>query len=73
MAEEIKQEEKKCCCSEGKNMPATIFKVLLGLALLGLGVWAIMIWSTSLTIIIKGCAGPLLILAAIVILAIARE
>jgi hypothetical protein len=72
MAEEIKQEEKKCCC-EGKNICWTIFKVILGLALLTLGVWAVMHWISSIKIIFKGCIGLFLILAGIITLAIAKE
>jgi hypothetical protein len=72
MAEEIKQEEKKCCC-EGKNIFWTIFKVLLGLVFLVLGIWAVMHWLVSLKTVFKGCIGLFLVLAGIITLAIAKE
>jgi len=71
MAEEVKQEEKKCC--EGKNILATIFKVILGLAFLALGAGAIIGWRADLLMVIKGCLGPFLLLAGIITLAIAKE
>ena len=70
MAEEVKQEEKK---TEAKNMFSTIFKVLLGMAFLVLGVLAIMSWRSNLLSVIKGCIGPFLVLAAIITFAIAKE
>ncbi len=71
MAEELKQEEKKCC--EAKNVFSTLFKVILGLVFLVLGVWAVLHWFGSLKIIFKGCIGLFLILAGIITLAIAKE
>jgi len=70
MAEEAKQEEKK---AEAKNMFSTIFKVLLGMAFLVLGVLAILNWKSDLLSVIKGCIGPFLVLAAIITFAIAKE
>jgi len=70
MAEEVKQEEKK---SDGKNIVSTIFKVILGLVFLALGVWAIVGWWKELADVVKGCIGLFLILAAIITLAIAKE
>jgi len=70
MAEEVKQEEKK---TEAKNMFSTIFKVLLGMAFLVLGVLAIMSWRSNLLSVIKGCIGPFLVLAAIITFAIAKD
>jgi len=70
MAEEVKQEEKK---SDGKNIISTIFKVILGLVFLALGVWAIVGWWKELADVVKGCIGLFLILAAIITLAIAKE
>jgi len=71
MAEEIKQEEKKCC--EGKNAAGTILKATLGLVLLVLGVLAVVNWFGSLLTVFKGCIGLFLILAGIITLAIAKE
>lgn len=70
MAEEIKQEEKKV---DAKQVLWTIFKVILGLVFLGLGVLTIMRWWGNLLLVVKGCIGLFLILAGIITLAIAKE
>jgi hypothetical protein len=70
MAEEIKQEEKKV---DAKQVLWTIFKVILGLVFLGLGVFAIINWWGNLLLVVKGCIGLFLILAGIITLAIAKE
>ena len=70
MAEEVKQEEKKV---DVKQIFWTIFKVILGLVFLGLGVLAVITWWQSLLLVIKGCVGLFLILAGIITLAIAKE
>lgn len=70
MAEEIKQEEKK---AEAGKIFWTIFKVILGLAFLVLGVGAVIRWFGSLKIVFEGCIGLFLILAGIITLAIAKE
>ncbi|MDP2940978.1 MAG: hypothetical protein Q8N85_01810 [Candidatus Omnitrophota bacterium] len=70
MAEEIKQEEKKCEPNKALSM---IFKVILGLVFLVLGGAAIYIWRSPLLALIKGCVGPFLILAGVITLAIAKE
>lgn len=70
MAEEVKQEEKKV---DVKKIFSTIFKVILGLAFLALGVWAIIAWWKDLVVVFKGCIGLFLILAGIITLAIAKE
>jgi len=70
MAEELKQEEKK---AEAKKIISTIFKVILGLVLLGLGALAIVRWWEMLLIMVKGCIGLFLILAGVITLAIAKE
>jgi len=70
MADEVKQEEKKV---EASKIMSTIFKVVLGLVFLLLGVLAILRWWTLLLMIIKGCIGLFLILAGIITLAIAKE
>ncbi len=72
MADEVKQEEKKCGC-EGKQTFSTILKVVLGLAFLVLGVLTILRWSGNLLIVVKGCIGPFLLLAGVITLAIAKE
>lgn len=69
MAEEAKQPEEK---KEDKNA-VTIFKVLLGLAFLVLGGWALHRWWPLLLMVIKGTIGLFFILAGIITLAIAKE
>lgn len=69
MAEETKQE---CKVDPGK-MFGTIFKVILGLAFLTLGVLAILRWWVHLRVVVLGCIGLFLILAGIITLAIAKE
>jgi fatty acid desaturase len=70
MAEEVKQEEKK---EQAKKILSTIFKVILGLVFLALGVMAILRWWRDLLLIAKGSIGLFLILAGIITLAIAKE
>lgn len=70
MAEEVKQEEKK---AEAGKMTGTIVKVILGLALLALGVTSLLAWWPALLMVIKGCIGPILLLAGVITLAIAKE
>ncbi|MBI4706619.1 MAG: hypothetical protein HY761_01660 [Candidatus Omnitrophica bacterium] len=71
MAEEIKQEQKKCC---GKGVSG-MFKVILGLVLLILGGYLLIgrMWWGYTWFMIKACAGPFLILAALITFAIAKE
>lgn len=70
MADEIKQEEKKV---DIKKTLSTIFKVILGLVFLVLGVSAIIRWLPALLSVIKGCIGLFLILAGLITLAIAKD
>jgi len=70
MAEELKQEEKKV---DVKKVISTIFKVILGLVFLTLGVLAIMRWFGDLKTVVRGCIGLFLILAGVITLAIAKE
>ena len=70
MAEDVKQEETK---TDGKKIISTIFKVILGLAFLVLGVVAIVSWWSNLLMVVKGCLGLFLILAGVITLAIAKE
>lgn len=71
MAEEVKQEEKKC--AETKKVMSTLLKVLLGLAFLVFGVLAILKWWAQLLALVQGSVGLFLILAGIITLAIAKE
>lgn len=70
MAEEAKQEEKKV---DVKQILSTVFKVILGLVFLALGVWAIVVWWRDVLLVIRGCIGLFLILAGVITLAIAKE
>jgi len=72
MAEEVKQEEKKCECTKA---PSAILKVLLGLAFLALAVYLLIgrSWWTYSWTLIKACTGPFLILAGLITFAIAKE
>ena len=70
MADEVKQEEKK---ADAKKAVSTIFKVVLGLVFLVLGILAIINWWKNLLVVISGCIGLFLILAAIITFAIAKE
>ncbi|PIP20803.1 MAG: hypothetical protein COX40_02795 [Candidatus Omnitrophica bacterium CG23_combo_of_CG06-09_8_20_14_all_40_11] len=70
MAEELKQEEKKV---DAKKILWTIFKVILGLVFLALGVGAIIKWLPDLLAVVRGCIGLFLVLAGIITLAIAKE
>lgn len=70
MADEIKQEEKNTC---EKKTASTLIKVVLGLVFLLLGVLAIIIWLPALWTVASGCLGPVLVLAGLVTLAIAKE
>ena len=69
MAEEVKEAEAK----ESKKSLSLVLKVLLGIVFLVLGVWAIYVWRYDLLILIKGCVGPFLLLAALITFAIAKE
>jgi hypothetical protein len=72
MVEEVRQEEKKERVNV-KKIISTIFKVILGLVFLALGVWAIIVWRKDLLLVIRGCVGLFLVLAAIITFAIAKE
>ena len=72
MAEEAKQEEKK---GNGKSMVSMWLKVLLGLVFLALAIYLLWGrgWWKQTWLLIKGCAGPFLVLAALITFAIAKE
>jgi hypothetical protein len=59
--------------NKGGKILATLFKVILGLVFLVLGVMAIIRWWHLIILLIKGCLGPFLLLAGIITLAIAKE
>lgn len=57
---------------KGRALPA-IFKVVLALTFLTLGILAMAHWWQDVKIFIKGCAGLLAILLGIITLIIAKE
>ena len=56
-----------------KKAVSSILKVILGLAFLVLGVWAMLAWWLDLLVVVRGCIGLFLLLAATIILVIAKE
>lgn len=56
-----------------KGAFSTMFKGILGLGLLVLGVWAIIGWWQDLLAVVRGCLGLFLVLAAVIVLVIAKE
>ena len=72
------QEEKNCCggastCCDPKKTLVSLFKILLGMAFLVLGGWAILKFWGDLLTIVKGGIGLFLMLAGVITLAIAKE
>ncbi|MFH1655754.1 MAG: hypothetical protein ABH954_04000 [Candidatus Omnitrophota bacterium] len=56
-----------------KKTAATLIKYILGIALILLGVSAIIGWWGSLVEVFKGCIGLFLVLAGLITFAIAKE
>jgi hypothetical protein len=56
-----------------KKLVSVISKVILGLVLLVLGIWAVVVWWEDLISVVKGCIGGFLILAGLITLAIAKD
>lgn len=56
-----------------KNPLFVILKVILGLVFLSLGIWAMINFRKDIYTVIRGCIGPVLILASIVLLAVSRD
>lgn len=72
MAEEVndkKVDEKKSPC--GCSKPSV--KVMIGVALIIIGLVIAIKWRFSLLILIQGCAGLFLIMAGAIAIAIAKE
>jgi len=59
--------------SAAGKITSTILKVVAGLVLVTLGLWAIIGWWSSLAVVFKGCIGLFLVLAGLIIIAIAKE
>lgn len=54
-------------------MLGKLIKVLIGLVLVGLGVWTIMLWWPDLLTLIKGGIGLCLILAGLIAFALVSD
>ncbi|MFH1503882.1 MAG: hypothetical protein ABIH08_00605 [Candidatus Omnitrophota bacterium] len=68
--EQVEQtEEKKACCGVLKIGT----KLFVGIALLVLGLLAVILWWQDLWAVFRGCIGLILILAGAVTIAIAKE
>jgi hypothetical protein len=65
-------EENKECCKSSKAM-SVIVKMLLGAALIFIGVSLGIRWLEPLKILVKACLGPFIILVGLVFIAIAKE
>ena len=70
MAEQVKQEEKR---TDAKKAFSAVLKVILGLVFLVLGILAVVNWWQDLLLVVRGCIGLFLALAAVVTFAIAKE
>jgi len=73
MADEVKKEEKG---AGAKKAFSTLLKVVLGLVFLGLAILLLYSrhwWGGYTLPLLKGCAGPFLVLAGLITLAIAKE
>ena len=66
------EEQKKECCKVAGGLKV-IFKMLIGIVLIALGVFLCIRWLSPFVELIKGCLGPLVILVGLVFLAIAKE
>ena len=62
-------EEKK----SGKKATGTLIKIIMGAALVILGIWAIIGWAEYLWIVFRGCIGLILLAAGGITFAIAKE
>ena len=75
MADEVKQGEQQGCAAKqaGCGVMKTVVKVLVGIAFLGVGVYLVGRWWGAVWLLIRGCAGPVLILVGLITIAIARD
>ncbi|RKY37806.1 MAG: hypothetical protein DRP72_02900 [Candidatus Omnitrophota bacterium] len=76
MEEKVAQNQEQTQVKEEKKtseVVKTVFKYILGIVLVGLGIWAVIgLWQSVWTVI-KGCLGVFLILAGAITIAIAKE
>ena len=64
------QDDKKCCAG---SIVKSGSKVILGVALIILGLWAVVGWFKFLLVVVKGCIGLFLLMAGAITIAIAKE
>ena len=67
------EEEKKAAKKSAKEVVGKILKVILGIALVVLGIWGIYLWRVDVLTIIRGAVGVVFLLAGIICFAIAKE
>jgi len=67
------EEEKKAAKKPAKEVVGKVLKVILGIALVVLGVLWIYTWRSDVLTIIKGAVGVVFLLAGIICFAIAKE
>jgi len=51
----------------------TLIKMIIGIVLIILGLWAVIAWRENLWIVFSGCIGLFLIMACAITFAIAKE
>ncbi len=74
MSEEKKNEvQKQEAEKKSSEVLKTTLKYILGIVLVGLGIWAVIGWWQFVWQLIKGCLGIFLILAGAITIAIAKE
>ena len=76
MEEKVAQNQEQTQEKEEKKtseVVKTVFKYILGIVLVGLGIWAVIGLWPSVWTVIKGCLGVFLILAGAITIAIAKE
>ncbi len=74
MAEENKKDVQSGAGETAKGNPLNkVFKVILGIIFLIIGIWLVWLFGKELLIVIKGCLGLFLILIGLITIAIARD
>lgn len=67
MAEEAKEKKKI------GEVVKTAIKIIVGIALVLIGLLLVWRWRLPLWVVIRGCLGPFLVLAGVIVVAIAKE
>ena len=66
------EEKKEGCGCQGGGLKSLV-KVVIGIALIVLGVFLCIQWLPALLTLVKGCLGPFLVLLGLIFIAIAKE